>query len=119
MNKLPGAYVGLYHPSHQGLLHFYCPGYSAYGKLKEGNPYGRDLHCCECSTNHFDTICLEYVTVWHCRRIPRMYPPLPSKKQIKDMFDFIAGPFSNSKRSNDVSLKSSSKIRVSSLSPAL
>lgn len=90
MNKLPGGYVGLYDPAHQGLLHFYCPCFAAYAKLREGNEYGRTLYCDECSINHLDQDRIEYETLWKCRRMS-MYPPVPSKKQVFDMFRFIAG----------------------------
>jgi len=90
MNKLPGGYVGLYAPAYQGLLHFYCPCFAAYAKLKEGNEYGRTLHCDNCSINYHEEDRIEYETLWKCRRM-NMYPPLPSKKMISEMFRFIAG----------------------------
>lgn len=90
MNKLPGGYVAIYDPAHQGLLHFYCPCFVAYAKLKEGNEYGRTLRCDECSINHCEQDRIEYSTEWTCRRGP-MYPPLPTKKMISEMFQFIAG----------------------------
>lgn len=116
MNKLPGAYVAIYAPEHQGLLHFYCPCYAAHAKLKEGSEYGRTLYCDECSINHLEQDRVEYETLWKCRR-SRMYPPIPSKKMIVDMFSFISGPFSNSKKNSDVSLRSGTKKKISPLSP--
>lgn len=90
MNKLPGGYVAMYAQAHPGLLHFYCPCFAAYAKLKEGNEYGRTLYCDECSINHHEEDRIEYETLWKCRRMS-MYPAHPSKKIISDMFRFIAG----------------------------
>jgi hypothetical protein len=118
MNKLPGGYVGLYDPAHQGLIHFYCPCFAAYAKLKEGNEYGRTLHCDNCSINYHEEDRVEYETLWKCRRMS-MYPPLPGKKMISDMFSFISGPFSSSKKSNGALLKPASKKKISPQSPGL
>lgn len=117
MNKLPGGYVGLYDPAHHGLLlHFYCPCFASYARLREGNEYGRTLYCDECSINHHEEDRVEYETLWKCRRMS-MYPSLPRKKQIIDMFYFISGPSSSSKKSNDALLKPSLKNKISPQSP--
>jgi len=121
MNKLPGGYIGLYDPAHydpahQGLIHFYCPCFVAYAKLKEGNEYGRALYCDECSINHLEQDRVEYETKWKCRRMS-MYPPLPLKKQITDMFSFISGPFSSSKKNSGALLKPAIKKKIAPLSP--
>jgi len=98
---LAGAYVGLHFWYQQGLLYFYCHSYRAYAKIRPDSKYGKDLDCDHCFVNFKDLDRIQYKTCWTCRKIGTSAPI--TKRQIKDMFDFISKPFSNSKKNSGVS----------------